>query len=246
MSGQHLSSTKLMSLARARGATLLVAAAGALGAACGDGDGAGIDAGIQVRADNGVAMCGKPVVYLNFGPVVISKGALEDSRIDTTDDPETPAEGYTIGAYPSAVNQAKLTKLIDDLLAEQRIPVMHTRPTSGDYFMLVFIDDFLPGIQGGRTATNCGHTNPNTIGFVNTGFYSLHGIEYSLHGTMLMLGRSVGLDPVEVGLARGNCMVNNSFLESCTFGPVQSALGPCAAGQMQDQVALLAPLACKQ
>jgi hypothetical protein len=63
---------------------------------------------------------------------------------------------------------------------------------------------------------------------------------------MLMLGRSVGLDPVEVGLARGNCMVNNAFLESCMFGEVQSALGPCSGDGVQNQMAALAALSCKK
>ncbi len=246
MSGQPLVSTKNRSLvASALASALGAGALLALGAGCGDDADEGEDI-IEVRADNGVTTCGKPVVYLNFGPVTITKGTTEDSRKNVTDDPETPAEGYTLGAYPDAANQTRLTQLIDDLLAEERIPVMHTRPTSGDYFMLVVVDDFLPGIQGGRTPTNCGHENPNTIGFVNTGFYAIHGIEYSLHGTMMMVGRSVGLDPVEVGLARGNCMVNNTFLESCTFGPVQSALGPCDTGKMQDQVALLTALSCRK
>lgn len=200
-----------------------------------------------MRADNGVLTCGKPVVYLNFGPVQISKGAVEDSRTNVTDNPEAPDAGYNFPAYANAADRTTLTRLIDDLTGELGIPVVHERPTSGDYFMLVVVDDFYPGFQGGRTTDNCGHRNPSTIGIVNTLFYSFHGgIEFSLHGAMLMMGRSVGLDPVEVGLARGNCMVNNAFLESCMFGEVQSALGPCSSDGVQNQVAALSALSCKK
>lgn len=220
--------------------------AAALGA-CGDDDGGddgGPDGGIEQRADNGVATCGKPVVYLNFGPVQIQKGAVDDSKQNIVNASALPDEGLAIPAYPNVADRNQLTRLIDDLLATHKVPVVHTRPAQGDYFMLVFINEFLQGIQGGRTATNCGHANPNTIGFVNTEFYSIHGgIEYSLHGAMLMVGRSVGADPVEQAQARGNCMVNNEFLSSCSFGDVPMTSGPCAAGG-QDQLALLSVLAC--
>jgi hypothetical protein len=214
-------------------------------AACPAGDDE--DGGVKLEADNGVARCAKPVVYLNFGPVTITKGQVDDSRTNVTSAPEIAAAGLTLPEYENAADRQTLTRLIDDFLAQRKIPVVHTRPTSGDYFMLVFVDDFLPGIQGGRTADNCGHTNPNTIGFVNTTFYSLHGsIENSLHGSMLMLGRSVGLDPVDLGLARGNCMINNEFLSTCTFGEVQATKGPCSpANGPQDQMAALDVLACK-
>jgi hypothetical protein len=224
----------------------LVASLLALGAGCSDGDD-GEDPPPPVRADNGVLTCGKPLVYLNFGPVQLTKGAVEDSRTNVTDNPEAPDEGYSFPAYASAADQAALTKLIDDLAGELGIPVVHERPARGDYFMLVVVDDFYPGFQGGRTAQNCGHANPNTIGIVNTMFYSFHGgIEFSLHGAMLMLGRSVGLDPVEVGLARGNCMVNNAFLDSCMFGQVQAAQGPCSSDGVQDQLLMLSALSCKK
>lgn len=215
-------------------------------AACsaGDNDDGG---GIKVEADNGIVRCGKPVVYLNFGPVTITKGATDDSKTNVTSAPDIDAAGLTLPEYENAEDRETLTRLIDDFLAARKIPVVHTRPASGDYFMLVFIDDFLPGIQGGRTADNCGHTNPNTIGFVNTTFYSIHGsIENSLHGSMLMLGRSVGLDPVDLGLARGNCMINNEFLSTCVFGEVQATKGPCSPGNgPQDQMKALDVLACK-
>ncbi len=216
------------------------------GASCSGGDDEE-DPPPVTRADNGVLTCGKPLVYLNFGPVQLTKGAVEDSRTNVTDNPEAPAEGYNFPAYANAADRTALTMLIDDLTGELGIPVVHERPVSGDYFMLVVVDDFYPGFQGGRTTNNCEHKNRNTIGIVNTLFYSFHGgIEFSLHGAMLMLGRSVGLDPVEVGLARGNCMVNNAFLESCAFGEVQSALGPCSADGVQNQLAALAALSCKK
>lgn len=224
----------------------LLTALAALAAACSDGGGGGDpDGEIVQKADNGVSRCGKPVVYLNFGPVKIKKGGVDDSKQDIVNGPALPDEGLDIPLYPSLDDRDRLTQLIDDLLAEQQIPVFHSRPTEGDYFMLVFVDQFLQGVQGGRTSTNCDHANPSTIGFVNTEFFSLAGgIEYSLHGAMLMLGRSVGADPVEVAQARGNCMVNDAFLPSCSFGKVTRTSGPCAAGA-QDQLALLSVLSCK-
>jgi hypothetical protein len=223
---------------------LVSALAAALGG-CGDDDGdGGPDDGLEQKADNGVATCGKPLVYLNFGPVQIRKGQVDDSKQNITSATELPDEGLEIPLYANAADRDRLTQLIDELMATHKVPVVHTRPAQGDYFMLVFVDEFLQGIQGGRTATNCGHANRNTIGFVNTSFYSLHGgIDYALHGSMLMLGRSVGADPVEHGLARGNCMVNNEFLSSCSFGEVAMTNGPCATGP-QDQLALLSALAC--
>lgn len=225
-------------------ALMALMAAGA--AACSD-DGGGDDPDdvIVQKADNGVSRCGKPAVYLNFGPVKIRKGRADDSKQDIADAPALPDEGLDIPLYPNSGDRDRLIQLIDEQLAEQQVPVVHTRPPEGDYFMLVFVDKFLQGVQGGRTATNCGHANPNTIGFVNTEFFSLAGgIEYSVHGAMLMLGRSVGADPVAVAVARNNCMVNDAFLPSCSFGKVTRTSGPCAGGA-QDQLALLSALSCK-
>lgn len=213
-------------------------------AACSSGDNDEPD--VEVRADNGVTTCGKPVVYLNFGPEKFIKGSADDSRKNVTDAPDLAAEGLDIPEYANAADRATITRLVDDFLAARQIPVVHARPAKGDYFMLVYVDDFLPGIQGGRTPTNCAHANPNTIGFVNTMFYSIHGtIENSLHGSMLMLGRSIGLDPVDLGLARGNCMVNNEFLSTCTFAEVPQTKGPCSPSNgPQDQMKALEALTC--
>lgn len=234
-----------MSLRSSSISLLAAVLSSAIGVGCGDGGGEGEpDGDIEQKADNGVALCGKPVVFLNFGPVQIRKGDADDSKQNIVNASALPDEGLDIPVYPNPTDRSSLTRLVNNLLAAQKIPVVHSRPAQGDYFMLVYVNEFLQGIQGGRTSTNCGHTNPNTIGFVNTEFYSIHGgIEYSLHGSMLMLGRSVGADPVEQGLARGNCMVNNEFLSNCSFGAVTMTSGPCASGP-QDQLALLSVLAC--
>lgn len=196
------------------------------------------------KADNGVPLCGKSLVYLNFDGVTISKGTTDDSRINVSQAAEI-AEGLVIPPYSNQDDRARLTRLIDDKLAVQRIPVVHSRPSSGDYYMLVFVDEFLPGVQGGRSTTNCGHANPNTIGFVNTEFFSLHGgLEYALHGSLLMIGRAAGLDPVSRTSAAQNCMVNDDFLAVCTFAEVAGTLGECSPTG-QDQPALLSALACK-
>ncbi len=233
-----------------------VAALGAAGLMCGvlvgaagcgdddDGDGGGGTTGL---ADNGVRRCGKPVVYLNWGPETIHKGNFDDSKTNTSSAP-FPGEVLEVPAYPNAANQATVTDLIDKFLAGHKIPVMHSRPTSGDYFMLVMLKDFMPGsIQGGYSAVDCKHENDNSIGFVSTDFYSFHGsIENALHGAMLMFGRSVGLDTVNLGVARGNCMVNNEFLSTCMFGAVTATNGPCSKDNgPQDQLALLDALACR-
>lgn len=213
-------------------------------AACSGGDNDEPD--VEVRADNGVTTCGKPLVFLNFGPETITKGSADDSRKNVTDAPDLAAEGVDIPEYANAADRATITRLVDEFLAERKIPVVHARPAKGDYFMLVYVDDFITGIQGGRTPNNCGHKNPNTIGFVNTTFYSIHGtIENSLHGSMLMFGRSLGLDPVDLGLARGNCMINNGFLTTCTFAEVQQTNGPCSPQNgPQDQLKALEALTC--
>jgi hypothetical protein len=214
-------------------------------AACSGSSSSAPDASIQVLADNGVALCGKPVVYLNFEGVTISKGEVDDSRSNVSQATELPESGLQIPAYTDLAERDRLFRLVDDKLAVQSIPVVHTRPSSGDYFMLVFVEDFYPGVQGGRSTTNCAHANPNTIGFVNTNFFSIHGgLEYALHGAMLMLGRAVGLDPVGRTEAPQNCMVNDDFLAVCTFSEVATTLGPCST-TAQDQLALLAALACK-
>jgi hypothetical protein len=227
-------------------------AAGLILAVVGCSGGAdGPDAAIELRADNGVPLCGKAVVYLNFDAVTIGKAATDDSRLNLTEAAEIPAEGLVIDAYASAPDRERLTRLIDDKLAVQRIPVVHTRPERGDYFMLVFVTEFLTGVQGGRSTTNCNHTNPNTIGFLNTNFFSLHGgLEYALHGALLMIGRAAGLDPVGKAEAAQNCMVNDDFLAACTFSSVPRTLGPCTEDAQklpgpQDQAVVLASLACK-
>lgn len=215
-------------------------AAGAL-AGCGDDD--SIDEPIVIRADNGVAQCGKPLVYLNFDGITIRKGAADDSRTNVSQIPDYPDEGLVVPPYP-ALDRARLRDLVYAKLAEQRIPAVQARPTSGDYHMLVFSNVFLPGVQSGRSITNCGFTNRNTIGVLNTAFYSIHGgLEYATQGAMLVIGRAAGLDPVASSVVGANCMANDAFLASCTFFPVTATLGPCTTSG-QDQAAGLAGLAC--
>lgn len=224
-------------------AGLVLSAAGG----CGDDDDEGGGGGTTDPADNGVRRCGKPVVYLNWGPVTMQKGNFDDAKTNTSTAP-FPGDVFEVPAYPNAADQAKVTELIDKLLASHKIPVMHTRPAGGDYFMLVMLKDFMPGgIQGGYSAVDCDHQNDNSVGFVSTDFYSFHGtIENALHGSMLMFGRALGLDTVSLGVARGNCMVNNEFLSTCTFGAVTATNGPCSKDNgPQDQLALLQALACQ-
>lgn len=240
--GQMLSHSSSKLWAALGAAGLLLGAVG-----CGDDDdGDGGGGGTTDPADNGVRRCGKPVVYVNWGPVTLLKGNVDDSKTNVS---TAPFDGETLElpAYRVAADQAALSDLIDKFLAGHKIPVMHSRPTSGDYFMLVMVKDFMPGIQGGHSTINCDHENPNTIGLVSTDFYSFHGgIENALHGSMLMFGRSLGLDTVSLGLARGNCMVNNEFLSTCTFGSVTATNGPCSKDNgPQDQLKALQALSCQ-
>jgi hypothetical protein len=199
----------------------------------------------RATADNGVALCGSPVVYLNFDGVTITKGANDDSRINVTEAPAIPDAGFEVPPFADATIRTKLTELIDRRLLLQRIPVVHSRPKTGNYFMLVFVDEFLQGVQGGRSTKNCGHANPNTIGFLNTAFYMIHGgLDYALAGSMLMLGYAAGLDPVDGAKAAHNCMDNSTFQSQCDFGQVPATLGDCSDGP-QDQIEMLDALACK-
>lgn len=200
---------------------------------------------VIVRTDNGVARCGKPVVYLNFEGVTIFKGAVDDSRANVADVAEFPDSGMAIPAYPDPMEATRIRDLLYARLAELGIPAVHRRPTSGDYFMLVFTDRFIQGVQSSRTATNCGYTNRNTIGFVNTAFFSIHGgVDYVPHGALLVIGRAMGMDPVAASLVGPSCMAADDFLRQCSFFEVEATLGPCATGP-QNQQQLLSALACE-
>jgi len=200
---------------------------------------------VIVRTDNGVARCGKPVVYLNFEGVTIFKGAVDDSRANVANVPEFPDSGMTIPAYSEPMVATRIRDLLYTRLAALRVPAVHKRPTSGDYFMLVFTDRFIQGVQSSRTATNCGYTNRNTIGFINTSFFSIHGgVDYVPHGALLVIGRATGMDPVASSLVGPSCMAADDFLSQCSFFEVEATLGPCTTGP-QNQQALLAALACE-
>lgn len=234
-------SPEVRSRAATLGATLVALTTCA--AACGDD--LAPEEPVVVRTDNGVARCGKPVVYLNFEGVTIFKGAVDDSRANVANVPEFPDSGMTIPAYPEPMVATRIRDLLYTRLAALRIPAVHKRPTSGDYFMLVFTDRFIQGVQSSRTATNCGYTNRNTIGFINTSFFSIHGeVDYVPHGALLVIGRATGMDPVASSLVGPSCMAADDFLSQCSFFEVEATLGPCTTGP-QNQPALLAALACE-
>ncbi|HRC54272.1 MAG: hypothetical protein IPI49_16885 [Myxococcales bacterium] len=227
-----------------RRAVRLAAALGLLVSQGACGDDSGDPDEVLLRADNGVPLCGKPVVYLNFEGVSLLKGAADDARANVSEAPDFPESGLEIAPYANTAERDQLLDILDIKLASLRIPVMHTRPRSGDYFMLVFLSKFTVEVPSARTTFNCGYTNPNTIGFLNTAFYTIHGGQpFIAHGALNVIGRAVGLDAVASAVAPANCMVNDDFLASCTFSPVSSTKGPCATGA-QDQVALLAAMAC--
>lgn len=234
-------SPEVRSRAATLGATLVALTTCA--AACGDD--LAPEEPVIVRTDNGVARCGKPVVYLNFEGVTIFKGAVDDSRANVANVPEFPDSGMTIPAYPEPMVATRIRDLLYTRLAALRVPAVHKRPTSGDYFMLVFTDRFIQGVQSSRTATNCGYTNRNTIGFINTSFFSIHGgVDYVPHGALLVIGRATGMDPVASSLVGPSCMAADDFLSQCSFFEVEATLGPCTTGP-QNQQALLAALACE-
>ena len=240
-----------------RRAVRLAAALGLLVSQGACGDDSGDPDEVLLRADNGVPLCGKPVVYLNFEGVSLLKGAADDARANVSEAPDFPESGLEIAPYANTAERDQLRDILDIKLASLRIPVMHTRPRSGDYFMLVFLSKFTVEVPSARTTFNCGYTNPNTIGFLKSGLQfadrittvsptyaaEIREAEAGMHGVLNVIGRAVGLDAVASAVAPANCMVNDDFLASCTFSPVSSTKGPCATGG-QDQVALLAAMAC--
>lgn len=235
-----MSSPSSLSLGFARLAALL-ACAGAGG--CGDDD--HVEEPIVVRGDNGIPQCGKPIVYLNFEGVTLYRGAADDARANVSQIPDIPDEGLVIPPYPIQNEANQLRDSLYAKLAELGIPAVHARPSSGEYHMLVFSSRFLPGVQSGRTSTNCGFTNHNTVGVLNTEFYSIHGsLSYVTHGSLLVIGRAAGLDPVTGSLIQQNCMANDQFLNRCSFFTVSQTLGPCSETG-QDQLAALQALSCK-
>lgn len=190
-------------------------------------------------AENGIATCGKPVVFLNFTGVTITEAASDDAARD---------EGINFGftAEPVADPAVVATARADVFarLAALGIPAVTTRPAGGDYTMVVFDDDpsDWPGNPPPSIATiDCGDLNKRNVQRINIpGHTQFGGTSRIEHSVLFTLAIGAGLDVVAAGVDADNCLIASDLLDECAFSSSVTTTGNACGSTTQDQLALLA------
>jgi hypothetical protein len=217
-------------------------------AACGDDGATAPDA--QVDAPT---MCppqtasplpmGAHAVYLNFDGVTLTKCTPADSRANCTDqikqDPSV-IPPYMDGDPNRQVRIDFIVTTVQRALAPYSVDIVTTRPTSGDYFMVVLGGSAtqlgFPGISG-VAQLPCDATNRNLVSleFDNV----LLGIPQSglvLSDIGLMIGMGLPTD------ANDCANRTEDWTSVCTYGAMATAAAQnnCGRTPTQDEPALLA------
>jgi hypothetical protein len=215
-------------------------------AACGD-DGAAPGPDAALLADNGVATCGKPVVYLDFTGATITLAAADDATRD---------QGINFGFTAQPVADAGWVATVEGdvfaRLAALSIPATRTRPTSGEYTMVVFDDD-VSDWPGGTASSppslatiDCGDANPHNLQRINVrGHAGLGSPHVAAHSVMFVLGVGAGLDVVSSAVDADNCLIVDRLVEDCQLvGDVMTTGRACSVTRQDQRALLTAALGC--
>ncbi len=229
-------------------------------AACGDdGGGSTIDAGPRADAppscppQTAPLATGTHELFIAFEGVSITLGDCDDSKTNCS---SLVAQGTTeVPAFlmTETNRQTRITAIkgmVQDALAPFSIDVVTTRPTAGDYWMVVAggTSDAVAGMTGVLLATNptCESTNRNSVGLVFERANDTTDRAYAdtIAGAW---GSLVGLVPTTQS---GDCMCTQTscaHAQTCTWGTgvVTMPGNRCMRPNQNEQALLTAAVGCR-
>jgi hypothetical protein len=194
------------------------------------------------------------LLYLNFGGAQLKARSLNDG-INNSKTGETFLVKQDVTVPPFMAGDAgrdamikKVVGHLQDLLGPLGAQMTQTKPTSGDYTMIVFGGkcDAVTGMAGcmydAFAPEDCGNANKNDIALVFDG-----PTEYTIaNAAMYVIGQSVGLHN---STAAKDCLgLMHSGSEMCTLGamaPVGQTFCPGAPATQNEPDALHAAFGCK-
>ncbi len=229
-------------------------------AACGGDDGnQAVDAGDRADAAPSCPAPATPLppgmhkVFLVFQGITVMLGDCDDSKTSCSSlvaQSSTVVPPFLQGAADPASRVAIIKGMVQDALAPFSVDVVTTRPTAGNYRMVVVGGtSALVSTPDGATAAKatCDGANMNSIAFVfenDDDAFSDRGYADTIAGAY---GRLAGLVPVT---RSGDCMcIANTcaHLQTCTWGtnivpPVGNA---CSRATQNEHLLLMNDVGCR-
>lgn len=135
----------------------------------GGGGGGGIDAAIDAPA---VAACSNRVVYLNFDGVTLTQGTSDATmnRAGWLQAATSTAPAYRVGSATRAADILAITNGVRTQIASTGAMVVTTRPTTGEYVMVVFggtTTQVASAFGGAVNRLDCGDAQKSDVAWIS-------------------------------------------------------------------------------
>ncbi|MBX3156853.1 MAG: hypothetical protein KF773_12840 [Deltaproteobacteria bacterium] len=186
------------------------------------------------------------VVYLNFDGVALTRGAASDATLNRASWMQIASGSAPIYRAGDGNRVAQITEIIDGVraaLEQFPITVVTTRPTSGEYVMIVY--GGTAAQVGSRFSVavqelDCGDLQRNDVGWMSDANTGIRAINNTLGAIGFGLGLTATTDPNDCMCSWDNqCTPDQTKLCTLTPGIARdpNARQRCAGLTQQDEVA---------
>jgi hypothetical protein len=212
------------------------------------------NATVDAPASDGPACFNGRVVFLNFDGVALTRGSPSDATQNRASWMTTASGAAPAFRQGDGNRVAQITELIDGVrgaLAQFPITVVTSRPTSGDYVMVVFGGNqnqvgsqFSVAVQ----ELDCGDIARNDVAWLSDANTGQRGINNALGALGFGLGLSATTDPNDCMCGWDNqCVQDQTVLCTLSAGIARdpNARQRCAGVTQQDEVATFREAFCQ-